>query len=291
MKQHLVIGASGQVGFHLLQTLGTSGNLVVGTFRKQPLPNLLHLDIRNPEDVDALITLIRPNIVWLPASLTNVDYCETHPAEGYAINVLGVKHVVWASNRVGAKLVYFSSDYVFDGKDGPYSEDATANPICEYGRQKLIAEHYVSLWAEDYLIIRTTVVYGWEPQQKNFVERLVKTLQKGQVLRVPDDQMGSPTYAFDLARAARDLVEAGASGVYHVVGPERASRYEFAREAARIFGLDVKLIRPVSTTELGQVAKRPLNAGMTAKRMQDVLGRELLDYTSGLLHMAQEHRL
>jgi dTDP-4-dehydrorhamnose reductase len=187
--------------------------------------------------------------------------------------------------------VYFSSDYIFDGLAGPYKEDDPANPICEYGRQKVIAEHYISLNAQDYLIIRTTVVYGWEHQGKNFIYRLLNTLRAGQRLPVPLDQIGNPTYAPNLSEATIKLSLTGARGVYHIVGPERVNRYEFAREAAKVFKLDESLLQPVTTPELQQIAPRPLNLGMAIDKVTAVLNFPLLDYKTGLAIMAEQERV
>jgi len=287
-RPHLVIGASGQVGEHLLHTLHARGLNATGTYFSHAVPDMEALDVRDAAKVLGLLKRVQPQVVYLPASLTNVDWCETNPAEGYAINVRGVHHVVQAANEIGARLVYFSSDYVFDGGDGPYREEAPVNPLCEYGRQKVMAEHAVALHAREALIVRTTVVYGWERQGKNFIQRLCDTLRAGQTIRAPVDQIGSPTYAPDLASAAVELAQAGAHGVYHVVGSELADRYEFACEAARVFELDGRLIQAVKTDELKQTASRPLRAGMCIDKVSARLGRPLLSYRDGLRVMAAE---
>jgi dTDP-4-dehydrorhamnose reductase len=284
---HLVIGASGQVGEHLLHALRERGLSAVGTYFSHEAPAMEPLDVRNATQVLATVGRLRPDVIYLPASLTNVDWCEQNPREGYAINVLGVHNVLRAAGEVGARLVYFSSDYVFDGHDGPYAEDAPVNPLCEYGKQKVMAEHGVVLHAPDSLIVRTTVVYGWERQGKNFIQRLRDTLGAGKTMRAPLDQIGSPTYAPDLARAAVELAQQKATGVFNVVGGELADRCEFAREAARVFGLDENLIEPVETSELKQPASRPLRAGMKIDKAVAALGRPLLGYREGLRVMAE----
>jgi len=244
------------------------------------------LDIRKQEDVQLLIKKINPSVVCLPAALTNVDYCESFPKESYATNVLGVGNVVQATNEIGAKIVYFSSDYIFDGVAGPYRETDPANPINVYGQQKLAAEHYVAMHARDYLIIRTTVVYGWERQGKNFIYRLLNTLKANQILNVPADQIGNPTYAPNLAQVVFELICMDESGVYHVVGSERVSRYELACESARVFGLDENLIHGVRTSELAQAASRPLNAGMVTDKVSAIIKTPLVGYRDGLRMMA-----
>lgn len=286
MSRHLIIGASGQVGEHLVLAASLAGFETLGTYYSHPVEGMQQLDIRSKREVQSLLTTVRPAVVYLPASLTNVDYCEMHPQKGYAVNVSGVCNVVQTVNDIGAKLVYFSSDYIFNGEVGPYHEEDPANPICEYGRQKVIAEHYVALHACDYLIVRTTVVYGWERQCKNFVCRLLSVLEASNILRVPVDQVGNPTYAPNLAQAVIELACSGAKGVYDVVGPERVNRYEFACEAARAFGLDGSLIKGIPTCELGQVAPRPLNAGMVVEKATDALKVPLVSYKEGLRMMA-----
>ncbi len=286
MSTHLVIGAAGQVGEHLAQALVQAGHPVAGA-DFLPAAGIEPLDIRDLSQVQALVERVAPAVVYLPAALTNVDYCELHPAQSYGTNVLGVANVVAAANAAGARLVYFSSDYVFDGRAGPYTEAAPANPINEYGRHKLLAEHHIGLHARDYLIVRTTGVFGWERQGKNFVYRLWQTLSAGQPVRVPVDQVANPTYAPNLAAVTVDLAGAGARGVYNVVGPERLSRYEFACAAAETFGLDPRLVQPVATSELGQAAARPLNAGLVVDKVQARTRVPLVGCRAGLQAMRE----
>jgi dTDP-4-dehydrorhamnose reductase len=151
-------------------------------------------------------------------------------------------------------------------------------------------EHYIAFHACDYLIVRTTVVYGWESQGKNFIQRLVGFLREGKRVRAPYDQIGTPTYAPNLAEAVVELATLKVSGIFHVVGPEIVSRYGFALAAARTFGLNPELIESVSTQELGQVAPRPLKAGMRIGKVQGLLKTRLVGYVEGLKIMAAERR-
>lgn len=287
MNIHLVIGASGLVGGHLLRSASARGIQAVGVGHAQPLPDMRSLDIRRRDAIHALLNEVRPSVVYLPAARTNVDYCEVHPQETYELNVLGVRNVVEEANALAAALVFFSSDYIFDGKAGPYREDAPAHPLSEYGRQKLSAEHYVALHARDFLIVRTTVVYGWESRGKNFVCRLLNTLKAGKTLDVPADQIGTPTYAPNLAEAVVELTLSGARGLYHVSGPDRVSRYDFALCAAKVFGLNEQGIRLVATSALRQPAPRPLNAGLISEKAIARLSVPLLGYKEGLRAMAE----
>ena len=226
MRQSLVIGASGFVGEHLVAALKFVGQVPVSTYRKTPIPSATFLDITQQAEVQNLLESTNPEIVFLPAALTNVDFCEIHFDEAYEINVRGVQNVIHAANTTRSKLIYFSSDYIFDGRAGPYDEEATANPITQYGRHKLSAEHYIALFAKDYLIVRTTVVYGWERQGKNFVLRLIESLKEHNIVKVPMDQIGSPTYANNLAQIVVELSTSNLNGVINITGPDCISRYD-----------------------------------------------------------------
>ena len=170
-----------------------------------------------------------------------------------------------ARNR--SRLIFFSTDYVFDGTAGPYGESAQPHPLNVYGRDKLAAEVAIAgILPDAHAIVRTTVVFGPERARKNFVLRLYDQLSAGQSLLVPDDQIGTPTWSADLAEAAIALFQEKVSGVVHVAGPTLVSRYDFAVRAAEILGLDPQLLRRCRTASLDQAARRPLAAGLTSTR-------------------------
>lgn len=288
MKHSLVIGARGLVGEHISRSLIEHSQKVTLTHYTSKSPKSEYLDIRNRAKVQGFIKAKRPDIIYLPAAATNVDFCEENPSEAFRTNVSGVKNLIDASNKVNARLVYFSSDYIFDGIDGPYTEDSIPNPICEYGKQKLIAEYLINTTSENFVIIRTTVVYGWERNGKNFIARLIKTLQANQEIKIPVDQIGSPTYAPNLAKASIELAMSNHQGVFNICGTALGNRYEFACEAAKTFGLNTSLIQPIQTHDLKQPASRPLRAGMLTNKAAKTIGIQLIDYREGLKLMKKD---
>jgi dTDP-4-dehydrorhamnose reductase len=181
--------------------------------------------------------------------------------------------------------VYFSSDYIFDGRKGPYVERDLANPINVYGRHKLAAEHYVLKWAYGFLIVRTTVVYSWE--RKSCVARWIKSLRNDTPISVPIDQIGTPTYAPNLAEIVVELAEARAKGVVHITGPDLLSRYDFALEVARTFELDETLVWGLESQALHQKAARPLKAGMGSTELCVTDKEKLVGVRKGLELMRQ----
>lgn len=284
MPAHLVIGASGQVGEQLLRELGDDG---AGTYFENPLDGLHRLDARDEHGVAALIERLGAEVVYLPASEPNVDLCEREPEATRAINVGVVESTARAARSTGARLVFFSTDYVFDGDAGPYGEDDEPRPLSEYGRQKLEGER-IALAVGGAIVVRTAVVYGWERQRKNFVVRLIEGNRAGERWRVPHDQVGNPTYAPDLAAAVVALARGGHEGVFHVAGAEAVGRYDFALEVARVFSLEPTLIESVSTADLSQAAPRPLHAALSVDKIADTIGFAPRAYRDGLPAMRRD---
>jgi len=277
----LVIGASGFIGSSLVGQLSVR-NRVLGTFCNRAVRGLVRLDMRNIGEIEDVARSFHPHVILVSAANPNVEYCEEHRDETWETNVKGTENVAKIAQRVEAKLVYFSSDYVFDGKDGPYGEGDTPNPISAYGKQKLASEELVRQMLEDHLVVRTTVVYGWEAEEKNFVMRMIRRLRNGHSMRVPNDQVGTPTYVDNLAAAVTELIEKDKQRTYHIVGPDLLDRYSFAKVVAEVFSLNPELLIPVPTSELGQKARRPLKAGLKTAKAQRELETQLVGVREGL---------
>lgn len=280
----LIVGASGFMGGELYRRLH-GRHVITGTYHSYPVEGMVRLDLTDQQCMSDLVDRLRPEIIIQPAMNANVEYCEEHPMETRNVNVEGSKNLIRAAARAGARYVYFSSDYIFDGADGPYAEEDTPNPLNEYGRQKLEIERVVREQIPDHLIIRTTVVYGWEARGKNFVMGLLRTLGQGRPMRVPVDQIGSPTYVDNLADIITELVVSGKTGTYNVAGSDVVGRYDFALTAASIFGLDPRLVIPVRTGELGQKASRPLKAGMKLDKLRKNVSTPIMGIVEGLRDM------
>ena len=283
----LVIGASGQVGSALLDALRGRGHSALGTYAHHAAPGLDPLDVTDNAALERAITDARPDWVLCPAGLTHVDYCEDHPDEAFAINRDGALGAARLAGRVGVGFVFFSTEYVFDGEGGPYAEDDAARPISVYGRSKWEGERAVLAEMSRALVVRTTVVYGPDRQEKNFVYQLIRNCRSGQGMRIPADQVSSPTYNVDLARAIVELCERNMGGVYHLVGDGVMDRFAFARIACEVFELDGSRLTPVTTAQLGQKAARPLKAGLLIAKAKSVLATPLRSPEAGLRAMRQ----
>src|SRR5262245_22644965 len=226
----VVIGGSGQIGGWLLRTLSSRGHSAVGTFVSVSFPGLMPLDAADSGAAADWIKTQAPDVVFYPAGFTWVDGCERDRERAYGANLEQPLNLARTAARIGARFVYFSTDYVFDGRSGPYSEDDPTSPLSVYGQAKRDAE--VALAGElgdRQLTVRTSWVFGPERQGKNFAYQLLRGLNQGKPMVCPSDQISSPGYGPDVALAVVLLVEQGISGLIHVVGPEVMDRVAFAR--------------------------------------------------------------
>ena len=281
----LVIGASGQVGAALLRVLAARGHAAAGTYAQHAAAGLAPLDVTDRAAVERAVAAARPDWVLCPAGLTHVDRCEEHPEEARAINRDGALHAARAARDTGAGFVFFSTEYVFDGESGPYAEDDPARPLSQYGRSKWEGERAVLAEIPRAFVVRTTVVYGPDRQEKNFVYQLIRHCRAGEPMRIPSDQVSSPTYSADLAAATVELCERDARGVYHLAGDGLLDRFAFARLACEVFDLDPSRLAPVATSSLAQKAPRPLKAGLLIAKARALLRTPLRSPEAGLRAM------
>lgn len=287
MKKALIIGASGLVGSYLLRKARDAYE-TIGTFHNCPASGLIKLDVTDNISVKKTISEFDPDFVFFLGAMANVDLCEQEKGLCRLVNVEGVKNVAFAVKECGSKLIFYSTDYVFDGKSGPYKEDSRESPVSVYGKSKLMAEEIIKSSLKDFLIIRTSCVFGWHAQEKNFILTLIKKIKNREVINAAVDQITTPTYARDLADVSLKLAGADKNGIYNAAGSSFISRYDLALAAADIFCLDKGLIRAVKTEELSQKAKRPLNGGLDVSKIEKELGIIMPTAQSGLLRMKEE---
>jgi dTDP-4-dehydrorhamnose reductase len=283
----LVIGASGQVGALLLTSLRARGHDARGTYGHHVTPGLEPLDLTDHAAVARAVAAARPDWVFCPAGLSFVDYCEDHVDEAMAANRDGPAAAGRAAEAAGAGFVFYSSDYVFDGVTGPFGEDATPRPRSVYGRSKHEGERAVQAACRRAVVIRTSVVYGPERQEKNSVYQLIRACREGKGFRLAVDQRTSPSYNADVAAASVELCERGQAGLWHIAGPEVLDRYAFALLICKEFGLDASRLTAVTTAALGQKAARPLDGGLKVAKAQAQLKTGLRSPAEGLHAMRE----
>ena len=277
----LIVGASGFIGYHMFEEFSKQHH-VAGTFYIHPANNFMHLDVKDKVEINEVLTSFSPDVIIYPAANPNVEYCETHPEETWEVNVKGTANIIEIIKKIKAKFIFFSSDYIFDGKEGPYLEEDKPNPINVYGKQKLASEELIKESLMDYLIIRTTVVFGWERNGKNFIMQMIYTLRNGETMKVPKGQVGTPTYVKNLCVITRELIKKDKVGIYHVAGKDVIDRYDFARIAVKVFSLDENLLIPVSSGEFREKVPIPINAGLKTEKAQNELETKVIGVKEGL---------
>lgn len=270
----LIVGATGQLGALLVSELGAAA---LPAARRPQAQDWLHLDLESiaadPTQLDGLIERRNITSVYCAAGATNVDRCESDQAWAEAANHTGPLALARAARNI--PFAFFSTDYVFDGFEenpGPYTEDAVTNPLSVYGSTKLAGEQSILDAHPSALVLRTTTVYGPDPQGKNFLYTLRRLLSEGKTMRVPVDQLATPTYNADLATASIALVKGNHTGIFHLTGPDFLSRYDFAIAASKILGLPTGTLHGATTPELAQTAARPLLGGLSNKKLLSLLG-------------------
>ncbi|MBI3557518.1 MAG: NAD(P)-dependent oxidoreductase [Deltaproteobacteria bacterium] len=306
-QQLIVIGGTGQTGHRVLELAVEFSNArLVATSRKAtvdsgcalpdgPLAATVMQDAKKwgakvkwcaldlEADTPALLRaleLLAANLMTgkrtalvFASAFTNVEACEADARFCERVNERNTAAVLkWARDRFGATLVFFSSDYVFDGVAGPYVENAPRAPLSVYGRSKAFIEEWLENNAPASLIIRTTGVYDYLPGSKNFLMQMLAAWGQGKPTPVPNDQLANPVWAHDLARATLELLGRSCRGVYNVAGATRLVRADFAGMIAKVFGLDSALVQPIETKALGQKALRPLDGGLVCDKLKSELG-------------------
>tara|TARA_B100000809_G_C15103124_1_gene517692 strand:- start:711 stop:1577 length:867 start_codon:yes stop_codon:yes gene_type:complete len=265
----LITGAFGQLGMALSQNLSIKHDVIrTGrTIRKNQIGHTL--DIRDKILVQSLIDALNPDLIINLAAMSSVDGCELNPRLAREINIAGVQHLCDAFN---GKIIHLSTDYVFDGKNGPYSEISTVSPLNVYGETKLASERILLHKNPNHLVLRGNVIYGNDNlTQASFLNWVVNSLKDGQVISVVDDQINNPTWTESMADIISLCIQQNISGIYHWGDGNLLSRYDFALKIAEKFDLDQKLIHPISTRELNQPAVRPLMSGLKSNKLIGLL--------------------
>lgn len=286
----LIVGSNGLLGQKVSTILANETDyevLLCSVEYENYLKNLNYdyhqLNISIKSDVKSIIKCFRPDVIVNTAAFTNVDECENQREYAWRINVDGVKHLIIGARLINAKIIHFSTDYIFDGKNGPYLETDKPNPISYYGKTKLASENALRESGIDYCIIRTMILYGLGKKIKpNFVLWIINNLQRNIPVKVVTDQIGNPTLVDDVAYALLKIIRGKRTGIYNVCGSDRVSRYEFAKKIAEIFKLNPILIKPVTTKDLAQIAQRPLNSGLICFKAMGEMGAKFLGIEQGL---------
>jgi dTDP-4-dehydrorhamnose reductase len=293
LKKLMIIGGSGLLGGHLAKYAKDDYD-VVATFNGHPIElqgcRAIKMDITDSEKTQNAICDEDPEYVILSAAQRNVDHCEKYQDEVKKINVEGAKNVAIAANKAHAKLIFLSTDLVFDGKKGHYIEDDSTNPVNYYGLTKLKGEQEVASLSEDHAIARVSVLYGWNPfkHNTNFISWLYNNLKEGKHLSLFTDQFRNATYIKNACEALLKILEKDEKGIFHIAGKNCENRHSIGLAVADTFGFHRSLISEAESNESDWVAIRPKKCCLDVGKMESVLGVSAMTVEEGLLAMKKE---
>jgi dTDP-4-dehydrorhamnose reductase len=267
---------------------------VAGTYLTHPhVPEgvaAVRLDLGDAASVESLFVGRRVDAVVHSAAVTDPDACERDPVVALRVNFEATHRLASLARQAGARFVFISTDLVFDGEQGNYTEEDQAHPLSVYGTSKLRSEEDVLAIDDRNLVIRSALIYGFgSPVAKTFLGRLLDTLDAGGPARLFTDQLRSPVLVDDLARGVVLGIEEGASGIYHLGGPDAVSRYEFGQAVCRIFGYSEDLLVPTGMAEFEAYARRPLDATLNSAKFARATGFAPCELAEGLAHAKRKH--
>jgi len=282
----LVTGASGLLGSNFVMEAQQIGEDIIAVSNLNhiyfSLIKIVQMDLKDKEKIDELFEALTPEWVVHCAALTNVDWCEQHPYETYEINTEASRNLARAADRVGSRFIYISTDSVFDGSRGNYSENDTPSPINIYAKSKLAGERAVQDESESSLIIRTDI-YGWNACEKlSLAEWILKELESNRTINGFTDVIFTPILVNDLSEIIFESMKYKLSGIYNIAGVQACSKYDFARDIAEIFNLNDQLIEPISISDSSLRVPRPRNVTLNTKKICEKLDISMHDVKSGL---------
>ena len=289
----LLTGANGFLGFYLSKLLLAAGHELLATGRGPcRLPyvdqtgfHYKSLELTDCNQIIEVVQNFKPDQIIHAGAIGKPDDCELNPALASHINTDGTRYLLHAAKLVGASFCYISTDFVFDGVKGNYSEEDHCNPVNHYGKTKLDAEGLTKSFEGKWSIIRTVLVYG-RPMtgRSNLLSIVQEKLSKGEAYKVVNDQVRTPTFVGDLASGILAVVQSGSQGVFHISGEEIMTPYEMACQAANYLELDRSLIIETSSSSFIQSAKRPLLTGLNISKAKQELGFSPISFSEGLKH-------
>lgn len=269
MKRVLITGAGGQLGKEFVKVLSSKGIDFVALERKD-------LDITNFEKVYKTLKEIKPSIVINCSAYTQVDLAEKEIFQAFSTNAIGPYNLAIACKEINAKLIHYSTDYIFDGfKNRLYTEEDKPNPLNQYAKSKLLGEELVKQVLENYLIFRISWVYG--DGKQNFIYKLLQWAKEREVLQIAFNEVSVPTYTGFIVEKTLKALEKGLAGLYHLVPRGYASRYEWAKLALKLFGIN-KILIPVQKEIFNLPAKRPDFSAMSCAKIEKELEEEFEEW-------------
>lgn len=293
MRRIAILGAGGKVGEALYKILSreleaefvlftTESKLIIEDYKD----TIIRIDVTNKSLLKDELYNYNPEVIINCIAFTNVDLCETEKKLAWELNTTLVENLMNISKVLGSHFITFSTDYIFNGNKGPYTELDKPDPLNYYGKSKLAAENIIIGNYDKYTIIRTNLVYGYSSYNKgDFIKWIVSSLQQNKDLYIVDSLYANPTLTDDIAEAVMQIILKSTYGIYNIAGCTYLDRLSIAKEVAKVFNLDETLIHKTEISELKQKAIRPIKGGLVILKAQAELGIHLSTLESGLINL------
>ena len=281
----LVTGSAGLVGHQVVKDLSESHEVFSCYNKSKPQFGIpMKMDLLNHEMISNVLLETEPDVVIHLGAMTGVDLCETQQDNALKINSQATEILAKECSKINSFMVYVSTDYVFDGNSGLYEENDATNPLGFYGKSKLLGEKSVQNFSSDWCIARTSTPFGLHPTKKSFPIWVIENLQKQKQIDVLTDQFTSPTYVPSLSRMLIEISERHLTGIIHVAGASKISRYEMAKLISDKLGLDGKLLREISINDIKWEAQRPKDSSLNVSKAISILNQkpQKIDYDVNL---------
>ena len=267
MKTVMITGGYGQLGVACNKILKNNFNIIVTG--RDTYESGVKLDITDKNDIAKAYKDFKPDVVLNLAAMTDVDGCEKDKLAAKKINFEGVKYLC---ENFSGHFIQLSTDYVYDGISGPYNELDDVNPISYYGKTKLEAENWLKNNYSNLTILRANVIYSYTKRtEASFVKWVVDSLKNNKEINVVNDQWNNPTWTESISLVIKNIIDSGLNGLYNYGDKDFMSRYDFAKLISKVFNLDETLIKPINTSNLNQIAKRPLKSGLRTEKIESSL--------------------
>jgi dTDP-4-dehydrorhamnose reductase len=284
-----IVGGSGVIGSYFVKSFAKENSDITYTYYKNKVSYTkgINLDVQDRDDTLKTLKKFQPDLIIIANALTGIDFCEANPSLAESINVKGTKNIVDGCKSVNSKLVFISTSAVFNGTKSEYSENDKPNPTGIYGLTKFQGEKIIQESNLPFLILRTDQPYCWKEkwQHTNSVIRVIENLEKNQQFKEVVDWYNTPTYVPDFVNATKELIQKDLEGIFHLVGSDFISRYDWSQKVADIFHLKKNLIKPIDSSELKLPVERN-NVKLNNNKLFQKIGYRMLGVDDGLQRMS-----
>ena len=282
------MGASGLLGEGFQHISKHTKNEFIFCYTKNKIPNAEYLDITKDDMIKSIFQIHKPDVLINCSAITDPEFCEKNKSLAFSVNTLGVKRLAQACNIYNSHMIHISTEYVFDGNNGPYQENDIPKPISYYGQTKYESEKVVLKENENFCVARASLLYGWSKNKQNLATMIISELRNNRQVKLINDLQVSPSYTNNVAEMLLELAKMKISGIFNVANSSIITRYDFGMLLSEIFGLDKSLIKSISVEDFHWKVPRPQKSGLLTEKISGILRKKPSSAKECLIRMREE---